>query len=124
MSDAKRVVAVTGYDNRLPITADISAQLQLALSNGGYQATDVSTTVLVKATMVAPNAGMNQHNIALMVPTGTLDADVVTVVTAALNELVMPFSPTFTVVGVTVYDTTPEPTPGPPQPGAPENGNP
>ena len=99
----KRVVAVAGWDNRQPIDSDVASQLQLALSNGIYVARAVTVAPLVRATMTAPLAGSNQITIELLVPSGTLNSDIITAVTNAINALGLPTAPTITVGAVTVF---------------------
>jgi hypothetical protein len=99
----KRVVAVAGWDNRCPIDADVAEQIQLALSNGVYVSTTVTVSVLVQATMTNPNGGSNQIVLELMVPSGTLNSDIITLVTNAIQELNLPTVPSITITSVTVF---------------------
>ncbi len=100
----KRALAVVAYDNRLPICSDVSAQIELALTNGLYTASAVTTTELVKATMTAPSAGLNRVVVELQAPDTVLDADIVTLVTNAILGLsIQQFTPYLTVNSVTVF---------------------
>jgi hypothetical protein len=99
----KRVVAVANFDNRCPIDSDVAAQLQLALSNGVYVAKAVTVRPLVQATMTNPLGGSNQIIIELIMPSGTLDATIITLVTNAINALNLPTAPTISVGAVTVF---------------------
>lgn len=122
---SKKVVCVVAYDNRLPITTDVSQQVLLAMQALGWGCPGVSTTILVPATMTAPLAGSNQIIVDLLVPTGTLDATIANAVAFAITILDLPFCPTIVVNNTTVYTTAAAPTPGPPIAGArPTNGNP
>jgi hypothetical protein len=100
---SRRVVAVAGWDNRQPIDSDVAAQLQLALSNGGYVASAVNVNRLVQATMTAPNAGSNQFIFELVTPSGVLDSAVITYITNAILALDIPTVATITVTSVTLF---------------------
>jgi hypothetical protein len=100
---SKRAVAVAGWDNRQPIDADVAAQIELALSNGVYVAKTVTVNRIVQATMTNPNGGTNQITIELLVPSGTLDATITSLVTAAILGLNLPTAPAITVTSVTLF---------------------
>jgi hypothetical protein len=100
---SKRVVAVGGWDNRQPIDSDVAAQIELVLSNGLYVAKSVTVSRLVQATMTAPNAGSNQIIIELLVPNGTLDATITSLVTATILGLNLPTVASITVSSVTIF---------------------
>lgn len=99
----KRVVAVVAWDNRCPIDTDVSAQIQVALSNGVYVANAVTVTPTVRATMTNPNGGLNQIVIELMVPTGTLNSTITALVTSAITALDIPTVPSIVVNSVTIF---------------------
>lgn len=99
----KRVVATAGWDNRCPIDSDVAAQLQLAISNGVYVARAVTVSQIAPATMTTPLGGNNQIIMELLVPSGTADATIIALVTAAINNLNLPTAPVITVGTVTVF---------------------
>lgn len=100
---SKRVVAVAGWDNRCPIDTDVAAQLELALSNGVYVCRTATVGVLVQATMTNPNGGSNQITLELLVPSGTLNATIIALVTNAILGLNLPTVPSITVSSVTIF---------------------
>jgi hypothetical protein len=124
--DSKRVVCIVSYDNRLPITTDVSHQVKLAMDVvAGWACHGVTTKVVTLATMFAPLGGVNQIIIDLSVPTGTTDAAIANAVAYAITILDLPFCPTIVVTSTTVYASSPAPTPGPPNSSStPANGNP
>ena len=100
---SRRVVAVAGWDNRQPIDTDVASQIELALSNGVYVARTVTVSRLVQATMTNPNGGSNQITIEMLVPSGTLDAALITLVTNAVLGLNLPTVASITVASVTLF---------------------
>ncbi len=101
-SITKRIVAVVGYDNRLPLNTDVSERITLALTSGQYTCTACTVSRRVQATMTAPAAGSNQVIAEMQVPAGTSDATLIALMTAVLTTLNLPSAP-ITVGTVTIF---------------------
>lgn len=98
----KRIVAVAGWDNRLPIDSDVSERITLALTDGQYTCITCTVSRLVQATMTKPTAGSNQVIAEMQVPAGTADATLIALMTAVLTTLNLPSAP-ITVGAITIF---------------------
>lgn len=101
-SITKRIIAVAGWDNRLPIDSDVSERITLSLTNGVYVCIACTVSRLVQATMTAPAAGSNRVVAEMQVPSGTADATLIALMTAVLTTLNLPSAP-ITVGAITIF---------------------
>jgi hypothetical protein len=104
MTQSNWVSVVAAWDNRCPIPSDVANQLinELTAFGTGFDCTGCTITTLVKATMVAPLAGLNSIVLNLISPEGTTNDEIIAWVTDTILALHMPTTPYLSVVSVEV----------------------
>ncbi|HEY4842642.1 MAG TPA: hypothetical protein VIH78_11780 [Terriglobales bacterium] len=102
MSQTNYVVAAFALDNRCPLNDDLASQLELALSNGEFDAVAVTVNTTVQSNM-SQAIGANNCIVQLASPEGTTSDEISAWVTECLEGLEIPTSPPLTVLNVMVF---------------------